>query len=80
MGIESATNEFWASDKWRELFGFGPEEKVTYEDFRARASRGPPPARCPGPAGHRQPGVMKWNSGSSGRMELCAGWRGGRIA
>ena len=34
--LNPATKEFWVSDKWRELFGFGPEEEVTYEDFRAR--------------------------------------------
>ena len=34
--MNPATKELWVSEKWRELFGFGPEEEVTYEDFRAR--------------------------------------------
>ena len=34
--LNPATKELWVSEKWRELFGFGPEEEVTYEDFRAR--------------------------------------------
>ncbi len=34
--LKPATSEFWVSDKLRELFGFGPEEVVTYEDFRQR--------------------------------------------
>ena len=30
------TKAFWASEKWRNLFGFKAEEEVTYEDFRER--------------------------------------------
>ena len=33
--LNPVTRELWVSDKWRELFGFGPEEKVTDVEFRA---------------------------------------------
>ena len=34
--FDPVTKELWVSDKWRELFGFTPDEKVTHADFRAR--------------------------------------------
>ncbi len=34
--LNPATKEFWASEKWRELFGFEPDEQVSYEDLRSR--------------------------------------------
>ena len=34
--LNLATNRLWVSDEWRSLFQLGPDEPVSYDEFRTR--------------------------------------------